>query len=117
MGSPSARCPSATACGGLQAFQFEVDNCHTLNSVFLASGKEAGYSRSRPAIAWFSPAPALGHHSTFWTSTRGLTVRHIDANPGITVADARRWQLRSQHLADCNEPSCELITGGRKGNP
>jgi hypothetical protein len=65
MDSPSAKCPSATAFVGRQAFRLEVDSCHTINSVFLASGKEAGYSRSRPAIAWFSPAPALGHHSTF----------------------------------------------------
>ena len=32
---------------------------------FLLSGNKAGYSRSRPAIAWFSPAPTLGQPLKF----------------------------------------------------
>ena len=46
---------------GRQAWPYGVDSCHTRISGFLASGTDAGYSRSRPAIAWSSPAPTPGH--------------------------------------------------------
>ena len=69
MDSPSARCRSATVFGGRRRDPFGVDTVsHTRISVFLASSTEAGYSRSRPAIAASLPAPTLGRHTN---SSRG----------------------------------------------
>src|SRR3954471_8906183 len=113
MDSPSARCPSATAYDGVLAFPFGVDNCHTRITVFLASGTEARYSRSRPAIAWFSPAPTLGQTPILFVDDGSPYRRESRPSP----LQMRRRSFAVGHSAECNEPLCEVITRGRKGNP
>jgi hypothetical protein len=82
-------------------------------SAFLASCTDAGYSRSRPAIAWFSPAPTLGHIPILLVDDGFALSPRI---PAITVADVTVAASQSAIWLIATNPR-DVITEGKKGNP
>jgi len=46
-----------------------------------------------------------------------MTVRQIAANPGHHRCKHSGGSFAVSQLTECNEPSFELISEGRKGNP
>ena len=88
---------------------------HTRISGFLASGTEAGYSRSRPAIAASLPAPTLGRPLIF-SVTRGLTVRRIAGESRRSPLQRRRWHFAFSDSLSAPNPRMN-DSEGKKGNP